>query len=55
MAAPFLKIRCPDCSAEQNVFSRAATEVKCQVCGTTLAKPTVGTAVFKGEILATLE
>lgn len=55
MAAPFLKVRCTDCSNEQVVFSRAATQVQCLVCGTSLVQPTGGTAVFKGEVLDTLE
>lgn len=55
MAAPFVKVRCADCSNEQTVFSRAASQVNCLVCGTTLVQPTGGTAVFKGEVLATFE
>ncbi len=55
MASSFLKVKCPDCGNEQILFSRAASQVDCQVCGTTLAKPTGGSAVVKGEIVATLE
>lgn len=55
MTSHFLKIKCPDCSAEQVMFARAASQVDCLVCGTTLATPTAGTAVLKGEIVAKLE
>lgn len=55
MAASFVKVRCNDCSNEQTVFSRAASQVDCLACGTTLVKPTGGTAVFKGEVLQTFE
>lgn len=55
MSGQFLKVKCSECSNEQTVFSRAATEVKCLVCGATLAKPTGGSAVLKGELVAKLE
>lgn len=55
MAAHFVKVRCPDCGNEQNVFSRAASRVDCLACGTTLATPTGGSAVLRGEVLGTLE
>ncbi len=55
MTATFLKIKCGDCGNDQIVFSRAASQVACLVCGATLATPTGGTALFKGEITATLE
>lgn len=55
MASKFLKVKCPDCSAEQVMFARAASQVDCLVCGTTLATPTAGTAVVKGQIVKTLE
>lgn len=40
----FLKIKCAKCRNEQIIFSRAAMEVKCLVCGTVLAEPTGGRA-----------
>lgn len=48
----FLKVKCADCENEQIVFNKPATEVNCLVCGTVLAKPTGGTAEFKGEVVA---
>jgi small subunit ribosomal protein S27e len=55
MAGSFLSVECPDCENEQTVFSKAATEVACAVCGHTLARPTGGKAVIEGEVLETVE
>ncbi len=55
MTGSFVKVKCAECSNEQPVFSRAASEVKCQVCGATLATPTGGSAILKGELVAKLE
>ena len=49
--APFLIVKCPDCSGEQVMFSRPATTVSCSVCGATLATPTGGKAALRGEIV----
>ena len=51
----FLKVKCHDCSNEQNIYGRAASVVECQACGATLATPTGGAAVIKAEIVARLE
>lgn len=40
----FLKVQCPDCGAENIVFDRASTVVKCYVCGRVLAEPRGGKA-----------
>ncbi len=37
----FVKVRCK-CKNEQIIFEKAASEVKCLVCGEILAKPTGG-------------
>ncbi|WP_129114910.1 30S ribosomal protein S27e [Halegenticoccus tardaugens] len=55
MAGNFYKVTCGDCENEQIVFDRAATVVNCAVCGTTLARPTGGKAVFEGEVTETVE
>lgn len=44
----FARVECSDCGNEQIVFVRSATEVACQVCGSTLAEPTGGVANFVG-------
>ena len=49
MPAAFWVVKCPACSGEQTMFSRAATTVNCSVCGATLATPTGGLAQLRGE------
>ncbi|MEM2875181.1 MAG: 30S ribosomal protein S27e [Candidatus Hadarchaeales archaeon] len=51
----FVIIRCPDCGNEQQIYIRASTHVKCQVCGKTLAVPTGGRAELKGTVVRTLD
>ena len=55
MAGNFVTVVCPDCENEQTVFERAATEVTCEVCGHTLARPSGGNAAIQGEIVGTVE
>ncbi|MFB6109489.1 MAG: 30S ribosomal protein S27e [Halodesulfurarchaeum sp.] len=55
MAGSFIHVRCPDCENEQTVFGKAASEVTCAVCGTTLATPTGGKADISGEVLEVVE
>lgn len=50
----FLNVKCPDCSNEQVIFNKVATEVKCQVCGATLARPRGGKADIRGEVTEVL-
>jgi len=51
----FLRVKCPECGNEQIMFSHAATKIKCNICGTTLAEPAGGKAKIKGEIVAIFE
>jgi len=51
MVNDFVKIRCPDCSAEQIAFRKAATPVVCNVCGSTLIRPKGGVGEIRGEVL----
>ena len=44
MAGKFLRVKCPKCGNEQNIYEKVAIEVKCLVCGETLALPTGGKA-----------
>jgi small subunit ribosomal protein S27e len=55
MPGSFHTVRCPDCENEQAVFGKAASTVACAVCGTALATPTSGKAVFEGEVTETVE
>ncbi len=40
----FLLVTCPDCGNKQVTFSHATIEVKCNMCGRILLKPTGGKA-----------
>jgi small subunit ribosomal protein S27e len=55
MAGKFYAVECPDCENEQVVFGKAATEVACEVCGHTLARPTGGVAEIEGTVTETVE
>ncbi|MHA1713075.1 MAG: 30S ribosomal protein S27e [Candidatus Ranarchaeia archaeon] len=51
----FLVIRCPECNNEQTIFSHATHQVKCEVCGKVLSKPTGGKAILYGELVQVLD
>ena len=51
----FVKIRCPKCKNEQVVFGKAATTIKCLVCGVELAEPQGGKTKVKSRILEVLD
>jgi small subunit ribosomal protein S27e len=55
MAGSFYRLRCDDCENEQVVFGKAATQVNCAVCGSTLATPGGGEAEFHGEVVEVVE
>jgi small subunit ribosomal protein S27e len=55
MAGNFLRVRCDDCENEQVLFGKAAGDVSCAVCGSTLATPTGGEAEIHGEVVETVE
>ena len=54
-SSKFIKIRCPKCKNEQIIFGKAATEVKCLVCGVVLAEAKGGKSKIKSRILEVLE
>ncbi|MEM0137866.1 MAG: 30S ribosomal protein S27e [Thermoplasmata archaeon] len=51
----FVKIKCKDCGNEEITYIRGSTTVLCTVCGSTLAIPTGGKLLIKGEITGTFE
>ncbi len=55
MPGDFVTVECPDCGNEQTLYDKAASEVHCAVCGTTLATPTGGEAALAGEVVAVVE
>ena len=54
-SSKFIKIRCPKCKNEQIIFGKAATEVKCLVCGVVLAEAKGGKSKIKSRILEVLD
>ena len=53
--AKFVEVKCPDCNNKQILFLKSSTRVPCQACGSTLATPTGGKCVIKGEIVEVVE
>ena len=49
----FLRVRCK-CKNEQVIFGKASSEVKCLICGKTLAEPSGGKIIIKSRILEVL-
>jgi small subunit ribosomal protein S27e len=54
MTGRFIKTKCQDCGNEQVLFSKAATVVRCSVCGATIATPKGGKAELKGSVIEVL-
>jgi small subunit ribosomal protein S27e len=51
----FITVKCQDCGNEQIAFDKPATQVKCNVCGATLIKPTGGKGVVRGQLLGEVQ
>ena len=51
----FVKVKCAQCKNEQIIFDHTSTEIKCLVCGKTLAKPKSGKAEIIAKIIGVLE
>ncbi|BCU68552.1 30S ribosomal protein S27e [Sulfolobales archaeon HS-7] len=47
----FLRIKCPNCSNEQVVFSHSSFQARCTACGTILIESRGGQAKILGEIV----
>jgi small subunit ribosomal protein S27e len=54
MPENFLRVECGECGNEQTIFSHAATEVECLVCGEVLAHPQGGKVDVNGDIVEEL-
>jgi small subunit ribosomal protein S27e len=52
MVSKFLRVKCGKCKNEQVIFEKAASVVKCLVCGEVLANPTGGRALVTSESVA---
>jgi small subunit ribosomal protein S27e len=51
----FLRVKCPKCGNEQQIFSNAVNKISCNVCGEVLAEPSGGRAKINGDVQAILE
>lgn len=51
----FLEVRCIHCQNIQIIFSHPATQVKCLVCDSVLAKPTGGKAQLSAQLIRELD
>ncbi|MCW1296766.1 MAG: 30S ribosomal protein S27e [Candidatus Parvarchaeota archaeon] len=51
----FVRVKCNKCKNEQIIFGKAANEIKCLVCNTTIASPTGGKTKIKTKVLELLE
>ena len=51
----FIRVRCPQCKAEQVIFGKATSIVKCEKCDTILAKPAASKAKIKAKVLEVLK
>lgn len=47
----FVRVRCPKCNAEQAIFGKASTNVKCLGCNYLLAKPAAGKSKVRAKVL----
>jgi len=52
MTGKFLKVKCEKCKNEQVIFEKAASPVKCLVCGEVMAEPSGGKARLKAKLVS---
>ena len=53
-SSSFVKIKCEKCKNEQIIFGKAASTIKCLVCGKDLAKPKGGKADIRAKVVEVL-
>jgi small subunit ribosomal protein S27e len=51
----FISVKCTDCGNTQTIFDRSNTKISCTVCGSTIATPSGGKAVVKGELVGRID
>jgi len=54
-SSKFVRVKGPKCEAEQTIFGKATTTVKCSGCGYILAKPGASKAKIKSKVLEVLK
>lgn len=47
----FVRVRCPKCNAEQAIFGKATTNVRCLKCNYILAKPAASKSKIRAKVL----
>jgi len=51
----FVKVKCPKCGAEQVIFGKATTKVRCLKCNYLLTKPAASKAKIRAKVLEVLK
>jgi len=51
----FVRVRCPKCNAEQTIFGKATTNVRCLSCNYLLAKPAASKSKIRAKVLEVLK
>ena len=51
----FLKVICSKCKNEQIIFNKAATDVKCLVCGASIAEQKGGKSKVKARVVQVMD
>jgi len=46
----FIRVKCPKCKADQAIFGKASTKVRCLECNTVLAIPSGGKAKIRSRV-----
>lgn len=55
LKSKFLKVKCSDCGNESVLFNKISSSVSCQLCGSSLASSTGGTASIVAEVVEELD
>ncbi len=55
LESKFLKVKCAKCNNEQVMYNKAASNVKCLVCGNDIAETTGGRARIKAKIIQVMD
>jgi small subunit ribosomal protein S27e len=50
----FIKLKCKDCGNEQITYAKISSVVVCNICGSTMARPTGGTLETTSEVTGVL-
>ncbi|MEM0159144.1 MAG: 30S ribosomal protein S27e [Thermoplasmataceae archaeon] len=51
IGSKFVRLKCRDCGNEQVTYTRVTSTVTCNICGSTIARPTGGVFEISAEII----